>query len=165
MLLIVHLNVKVICKPFVVTLVAVLMPSITLPIYVLFFVQYLITPSGQVVVHVEPVITTCSGELSYTLPAAPHSTCSYRELQSRLSMSEVLCAPSLVGDIKSLFDGYMGCVSFLQFVLESCSLDANSDFCSATDEPDEDFNEYIILIQTNCRNIFQSCVKVHLKSF
>ena len=117
MLLVVHLNVKVICKPFVVTLVAVLYNAIYNITDIRPFLRPILNYYLWSSCGVENVITTCSGELSYTLPATPHSTCSYRELQSRLS--EVLCAPSLtIGDIKNLFAGYMGCESFLQFVLD-----------------------------------------------
>ena len=76
---------------------------------------------------VEPVITACIGELSYTLPVTPLSTCSFHELQSRLN--EVLCSPSVIDNIETIFTGNIDCEDFLQFILESCSLDASEDFC------------------------------------
>ena len=106
--------------------------------------------------QVEPVTTTCTGMLPYTLPneATSQSNCGNRELQTRLL--ELFCAPSVLNNLRAALAGDAGCESYLQYAMITCSLHENGTFCLATNEPNEDVNKFIIPLMTNC-NSSQPC--------
>ena len=104
----------------------------------------------------EPITSTCTGMLLFTLPTNPQQTCSYgQELTRQL---DLLCSPS---NLHTLLGRTDGCESFMQFVMGVCSLDANGTFCLATNSRAADYTSFIMpLFISNCTCNTQSCFPV-----
>lgn len=72
--------------------------------------------------NVDPPSSTCEGAQPFTLPNSPQQTCTYTENAG--------CRDDDIDEIREFVMGEPSCELYLQYNIEACSLDANSEACA-----------------------------------